>query len=81
MSTIASRSVAHSLTTALQTTGARLWRRTRFALRRFAALYAEARIRQAAIEIRRFEACHRPLFEREGGLRPRLADDVHHSSR
>jgi hypothetical protein len=80
MNTIVLRSASRSLGAALVAIGARLWARTRFALRRFAALYAEARIRQAALEIRRFEACHRPLAEREGGLRSRLADDVRYPS-
>ena len=81
MNTIALKSTSRSLRATLLAMGTRLWARTRFALRRFGALYAEARIRQAAIEIRRFEECHRPLSEREGGLRSRLADDARHSFR
>ena len=79
MNTIVLRSASRSRAMLLSM-GARLWARTRLALRRFGSLYAEARIRQAALEIRRFEACHRPLTERNGGLQSRLADDVTHSS-
>ena len=73
MSVIASKSVSRSAPGV--PTAIRLYARVRFALRRFAALYAAARIRQAADEIRRFEECHRPLSEREDGPRSRLADD------
>jgi hypothetical protein len=51
---------------------ARLFARVGLALRRFAALYAAGRMHQAAIEIRRFEECHRPLSQRDGGPRSRL---------
>jgi|HubBroStandDraft_1064217.scaffolds.fasta_scaffold162248_2 hypothetical protein len=76
MSVIASKSVSRSALGVFTPTVMRFYARVRFALRRFAALYAEARIRQAANEIRRFEECHRPLSEREDGSRSRLADDA-----
>ena len=81
MSVIASKSVSGSARGAFTPTVMRLYARVRFALRRFAALYAQARIRQAAIEIQRFEACHRPLFEREDGPLSRLADDYRRPSK
>ena len=81
MNTIASRSAPRSLTGALQAMAARMWARSRGALRRFAALHAEARMRQAALEIQRFEQCHRPLSERDGAVRSRLAGDPGHSGR
>ena len=76
MSVIASKSVSRSAPGIFTQSVMRLDVRIRFALRRFAALYAEARIRQAANEIRRFEECHRPLSEREDGSRSRRADDA-----
>ena len=80
MNTLVLRSASRSLGATLLATGARLWARTRFAFRRFGALYAQARMHQAAHEIRRFEACHRPLAERDSGLRSRLAHDARHLS-
>ncbi len=59
MNTLASKSVSRrSLATALQTMGARVWARTKLALRRFAARHAAACMYQARLEIRRFQACH-----------------------
>jgi hypothetical protein len=72
MNIIASGSVSRSLAVALHAMGTRLLARTRSALRHFAALYAQGRMHQAALGIRRFEACHRPLSERDGGPRSRL---------
>jgi len=69
MSATAFKSVSRSALGVLAPTAIRLHARLRFALRRCAALYAEARIRQAAREIQRFEEWHRPLSERDDGSR------------
>ena len=72
MNTIAFKSLPRSTLGVVAPGLARLYVRVRFALRRFGALYAAGRMHQAATEIRRFEACHRPLPERDGGPRSRL---------
>jgi hypothetical protein len=71
MNTIVSRPVVRSLGIALHAKGPRVWARIWSVLRRLAALYAQGRIRQAAIEVERFEQCHRRLAELEDVARPR----------
>jgi hypothetical protein len=79
MNTIASRLVARSPATALQRIRTRVWVRSRVAFRRLAVLYAEGRIRQAALEVRRFEQRHRSLARRLDAPRSRPAEDARHS--
>ena len=72
MNTIAFKKLPRATLGGVTPSVAKLYAGVRFALRRFAALYAQGRMHQAALEIRRFEECHRPLSERDGGPRSRL---------
>jgi hypothetical protein len=72
MNTIAYNLLPRSTRSAFRPSLARLRAGARFALRRLATLYAQGCMHQATREIRRFEQCHRPLSERDGGPQSRL---------
>ncbi len=72
MNTIVSRPVSRAHATTPYAMAARLYARGKFALRRFAAIYAQARIRQARIEIQRFEERYRARSDGADDPRSRL---------
>lgn len=72
MNTSAFKPLPRSTLGGVVPSAAKVYARVRFGLRRFAALYAQGRMHQAALEIRRFEECHRPLSKHDGGPRSRL---------